>query len=156
MHETSDVLKRSKFSNILSYLIYITGENQAMVESCDSAIDESYETFFDNIESMYSNADRQDNNLFRYYIKVCLRPWRYLFWSRNAGGVSTIQRIDWKLWTPWRQRHYCHFGKEKQSLDTDHEASSALDSFCMHRLNTALEESIQKDKSYQKKDEEIH
>ena len=74
MHETSDVLKRSKFSNILSYLIYITGENQAMVESCDSAIDESYENSFDNIESMYSNADRQDNNLFRYYIKVCLRP----------------------------------------------------------------------------------
>lgn len=46
--------------------------------------------------------------------------------------------------------------KRKQPFDTDHEASSVLESFCMHRLDTALEESIREDKSYQKKDEEIH
>ena len=46
--------------------------------------------------------------------------------------------------------------KKKQSLDTEYESSSALESFCMHRMNTALEESIRKDKSYQQKEEEIH
>lgn len=39
MHEINDVLKRSKFSNILSYLIYATGENEALAESYDSAIE---------------------------------------------------------------------------------------------------------------------
>lgn len=64
MHEISDVLKRSKFSNILSYLIYATGENEEMVESYDKTIDESYETFFNNIENLYTDADREDNKLF--------------------------------------------------------------------------------------------
>jgi len=37
--------------------------------------------------------------------------------------------------------------KRKQSLDTEHEGSSALKLFCVHRLNSALEEFIRKDKS---------
>lgn len=63
MYEISDMLKRSKFSNILSYLTYDTGENEEMVESYDCAIDESYETFFNDIENLYTNADREDNIL---------------------------------------------------------------------------------------------
>ncbi len=64
MHEISDILKRSKISNILSYLIYASGENETMVESYDNAIDESYETFFNDIESLYTDAHREDNELF--------------------------------------------------------------------------------------------
>lgn len=61
MHEISDVWKRSKFNNILSYLIYVTGENEAMVESYDNTIDESYETLFNDIENLYMDDDREDN-----------------------------------------------------------------------------------------------
>ena len=36
--------------------------------------------------------------------------------------------------------------KRKQSLETEYESSSVLETFCMYRLNTELEESIRKDK----------
>lgn len=154
MYEISDVLKRSKFSNILSYLIYGTGEDAEMVESYDCAIDESYETFFDNIENLYSDADRQDNKLFDIISEfACVHDDIYL----EVGML-----VGFQLYKGLTEK-YEHADKDitailekrKQPFDTEHETSSALESFCMHRLNTALEESIRKDKSYQKKDEEI-
>lgn len=156
MREISDVLKRSKFSNILSYLIYATGENEALVESYDSAIDESYETIFDNIESMFSDADREDNNLFDIISEfACVHDDIYF----EAGML-----VGFQLYKELTEKYEQHADKDitailekkKQSLDTEYEASSALESFCMHRMNTALEESIRKDKSYQQKEEEIH
>lgn len=156
MHEISDVLKRSKFSNILSYLIYATGENEAMVESYDNTIDESYETFFKDIENLYTDADREDNNLFDIISEfACVHDDIYF----EAGML-----VGFQLYKELNDRFEHHADKDitailekrKQLFNTDHEASSALESFCMHRMNTALEESIRKDKSYQKKDEEIH
>ena len=70
MHEISDLLKRSKFNNVLSYLTYTTKENEAMVENYDSAIDESYETFFADIEKLYTDANREDNKLFDRKITI--------------------------------------------------------------------------------------
>ncbi|MGO1043231.1 hypothetical protein ACTPEO_10890 [Clostridioides difficile] len=156
MHEISDVLKRSKFSNILSYLIYATGENEAMVENYDSVIDESYETFFDDIESLYTDTNRKDNKLFDIISEfACVHDDIYF----EAGMI-----VGFQLNKELTEKYEHHADKDitailekrKQPLDTDHEASSALESFCMHRLNTALEESIRKDKNYQKKDKEIH
>lgn len=156
MHEISDVLKRSKFSNILSYLIYATGEDDTMVESYDSAIDESYETFFDDIESMFSDADRENNKLFDIISEfACVHDDIYF----EAGML-----VGFQLYKELTEKYEHHADKDisailekrKQPFDTDHEASSVLESFCMHRLDTALEESIREDKSYQKKDEEIH
>lgn len=155
MHEISDVLKRSKFSNILSYLIYATGENEAMVESYDNTIDESYETFFKDIENLYTDADREDNKLFDIISEfACIHDEIYF----EAGML-----VGFQLYKELNEKYERHADKDisailekrKQSLVTEYEASSALESFCMHRLNTALEESIRKDKSYQKKDEEI-
>lgn len=158
MHEISDVLKRSKFSNILSYLIYATGEDDTMIESYDSAIDESYETFFDDIESMFSDADREDNKLFDIISEfACVHDDIYF----EAGML-----VGFQLYKELNEKYEHHADKDitavlqkrKQPFATDHEASSSsvLESFCMHRLNTALEESLRKDKSYQKKEEEIH
>lgn len=155
MHEISDVLKRSKFSNILSYLTYGTGENEEMVESYDCAIDESYETFFNDIENLYTDADREDNKLFDIITEfACIHDDIYF----EAGML-----VGFQLYKELTEKYEYHADKDiiailekrKQPLDTEHEAKSALESFCMHRLNTALEESIRKDKSYQKKDEEI-
>lgn len=155
MYEISDVLKRSKFSNILSYLIYGTGEDAEMVESYDCAIDKSYETFFNDIENLYTDADREDNKLFDIITEfACIHDDIYF----EAGML-----VGFQLYKELTEKYEYHadkditaiLGKRKQPLDTEHETSSALESFCMHRLNTALEESIRKDKSYQKKDEEI-
>lgn len=155
MYEISDMLKRSKFSNILSYLIYGTGEDEEMVESYDCAIDESYETFFNEIENLYTDADREDNKLFDIITEfACIHDDIYF----EAGML-----VGFQLYKELTEKYEYHadkditaiLGKRKQTLDTEHETSSALESFCMHRLNTALEESIRKDKSYQKKDEEI-
>lgn len=156
MHEISDVLKRSKFSNILSYLIYATGENEAMVESYDNTIDESYETFFKDIENLYTDADREDNKLFDIISEfACIHDDIY-FEAGMLVGFQLYKELD------DRYEHHADkdisviLEKRKQSLDTEYETSSVLESFCMHRLNTALEESIRKDKSYQQKEEEIH
>lgn len=155
MYEISDMLKRSKFSNILSYLTYGTGENEEMVESYDCAIDESYETLFNDIENLYTDADREDNKLFDIITEfACIHDDIYF----EAGML-----VGFQLYKELTEKYEYHADKDitailekrKQPLDTEHEASSALESFCMHRLNTALEESIRKDKSYQKKDEEI-
>lgn len=155
MYEISDMLKRSKFSNILSYLTYGTGEDEEMVESYDCAIDESYETFFNDIENLYTDADREDNKLFDIITEfACIHDDIYF----EAGML-----VGFQLYKELTEKYEYHadkditaiLGKRKQPLDTEHETSSALESFCMHRLNTALEESIRKDKSYQKKDEEI-
>lgn len=65
MHEISDLLKRSKFSNLLPHLAYGTGDNETRIESYDSAIiDEFYKTFFADIEKLYTDADKEDNILF--------------------------------------------------------------------------------------------
>lgn len=155
MYEISDMLKRSKFSNILSYLTYGTGEDEEMVESYDCAIDESYVTFFNDIENLYTDADREDNKLFDIITEfACIHDDIYF----EAGML-----VGFQLYKELTEKYEYHadkyitaiLGKRKQPLDTEHETSSALESFCMHRLNTALEESIRKDKSYQKKDEEI-
>lgn len=156
MHEISDVLKRSKFNNILSYLIYATGENEEMVESYDNTINESYETFFDNIENLYTGADREDNKLFDIISEfACIHDDIYF----EAGML-----VGFQLYKELNDRYEHHADKDisailekkKQPFDTEYETSSALESFCMHRMNTALEESIRKDKSYQQKEEEIH
>lgn len=44
-----------------------------MVESYDNTIDVSYKTFFNDIESLFSDTDREDNKLFDNHIRVCLR-----------------------------------------------------------------------------------
>lgn len=45
MYKISDVMNRSEFSNILTYLKYdAIGENEALIESYDCAIGESCET----------------------------------------------------------------------------------------------------------------
>lgn len=156
MHEISDVLKRGKINNILSYLIYATGENEAVVESYDSAIDESYETFFADIESLYTDAHREDNELFDIISEfACVHDDIYF----EAGML-----VGFQLYKELTEKYEHHADKDiiailekrKQPHDTDHEASSALESFCTHRLNTALEESLRKDKSYQQKEDKIH
>lgn len=156
MHEISDILKRSKISNILSYLIYASGENETMVESYDNAIDESYETFFNDIESLYTDAHREDNELFDIISEfACVHDDIYF----EAGML-----VGFHLYKELTEKYEHHADKDiiailekrKQPLDTDHESSFTLESFCMHRLNTALEESLRKDKSYQQKEEEIH
>lgn len=156
MHEISDVLKRSKFSNILSYLIYATGENEALVENYDSMIDESYETFFDNIESLYTDADREDNKLFDIISEfACVHDDIYF----EAGML-----VGFRLYKELTEKYEHHADKDitailekrKQPVNTDYETNSVLESFCMHRLNTALEETIRNNKNYQEKEEEIH
>lgn len=155
MHEISDMLKRSKFSNILSYLTYGTGEDEEMVESYDCAIDESYETFFDNIENLYTDADREDNKLFDIITEfACIHDDIY-FEAGMLVGFQLYKELTGKYEYHADKDITAILEKRKQPLDTEHEASSALESFCMHRLNTVLEESIRRDKSYQKKDEEI-
>lgn len=138
MHEISDVLKRGKISNILSYLIFATGENEAMVESYDSAIDESYETFFADIESLYTDARREDNKPFDIISEfACVHDDIYF----EAGML-----VGFQLYKELTEKHEHHADKDisailerrKQPLDTDHESCSTLESFCMHRLNTAL------------------
>lgn len=156
MHEISDVLKRSKFSNILSYLIYATGENEALIENYDRTIDESYETFFNDIETLYTDADREDNKLFDIISEfACVHDDIYF----EAGML-----VGFQLYKELNEKYEHHADKDitailekrKQPVNTDYATNSVLESFCMHRLNTALEENIRNDKNYQKKEEEIH
>ncbi|MFQ4260635.1 hypothetical protein HGQ82_07000 [Clostridioides difficile] len=156
MHEISDVLKRGKINNILSYLIYATGENEAMVESYDSAIDESYETFFDDIESLYTDAHREDNELFDIISEfACVHDDIY-FEAGMLVGFQLYKELSKKYEHHADKDIVAILEKRKQLHATDYEVSSALESFCTHRLNTALEESLRKDKSYQQKEDKIH
>lgn len=156
MHEISDLLKRSKFNNVLSYLTYTTKENEAMVENYDSAIDESYETFFADIEKLYTDANREDNKLFDIISEFARVHDDIYFETGMLVGFQLYKELVEKYEHLMDKGITTILEKRKQPLNTYHEASSALESFCMHRLDTVLEESMRKDKSYQKKDEEIH
>lgn len=151
MYEISDVLKRSKFSNILSYLTCGTGENEAMAESYDCVINKSYQIFFADIEKLYTGADREDNELFDIISEfACIHDGIY-FESGMIVGFQLYKELTEKYEHHAAKDITAILEKRKQLLDTDHEASSALELFCMQRLNTTLEKSIRKGKSYQKK-----
>lgn len=127
-----------------------------MVESYDNTIDESYETFFKNIENLYTDDDREDNKLFDIISEfACIHDDIY-FEAGMLVGIQLYKELDDRYEYHADKDITAILKKKKQSLVTEYEASSALESFCMHRLNTALEESIRKDKSYQQKEEEIH
>ncbi|MDE6761866.1 MAG: hypothetical protein K2J90_14500 [Lachnospiraceae bacterium] len=127
-----------------------------MIESYDSAIDESYETFFSDIEKLYTDATREDNKLFDIISEFACVHDNIYFEAGILVGFQLYKELVEKYEHHMNKDIATILGKRKQPLNTYHEASSALESFCMHRLNTALEESIRKDKIYQKKDEEIH
>ncbi len=156
MREISQMLKRSRFTNILSYLEYATGENETMIENYDSAIDESYETFFAGMEKLYMDVDREDSRLLDIISEFARVHDDIYFEAGILVGFQLYRELAEKY-----ERHVDHdvpaiLEKRKPPLDTEHVTNSVLESFCIHRLNTALEESISKDKGYQKKEDEIH
>ena len=156
MNEISDILKRSKFSNLMSYLIYGVGENGKIIENYDSSIDESYETFFTEIETLYSDADREDDRLFDIISEfACVHDDIYF----EAGILVGCQLYKEMVGSyEYHANEIADILKRKKSShdDTEYESHSILESFCLHRLDTALEESIRNDKDYQKKDSEVH
>lgn len=64
MCELDSILKRSNLINLMSYLIYDVGSNGETIDNYKQRLKESYETIFSELERLYSEADRQDDNLF--------------------------------------------------------------------------------------------
>lgn len=93
MKEISELLKRSNFSNILFYLLYASGEDETLPESCDRAIEESYEAFFTAIEELYPGADR-DNELFDILAKFSGTQNTVYFEAGVAAGFQLYKELD--------------------------------------------------------------
>ncbi|MDB3084800.1 hypothetical protein C4097_09600 [Clostridioides difficile] len=64
MCESNSILKRSKFENFMAYLIREIGDNENVLDNYDMLIEKSFDTFFNKLEELYSEASRNDNKLF--------------------------------------------------------------------------------------------
>lgn len=154
MNKINDILKRSKFSNILTYLIYATVENETMRKKYDSTIDESYETFFTDMENLYHIPPRKDKKLFDIITKfACVHDDVY-FEAGMLAGIQLYKELTEKH-EPISKDIITILETRKPSVSTEYMRNSALESVCIHRLSTALEESLRNDTDYQKKEEEI-
>lgn len=59
----SDVLKHSRFVDIMTYLICETEGKEKAMADYENKIQQSYEIFFTDIERLYSEANRKDDRL---------------------------------------------------------------------------------------------
>lgn len=155
MHAINNILKRSRFNNILSFLTYATGDNETVIESYESAIDESYKIFFTGIENLYTDANRDDKILFDIISKFARTHDDIYFETGMLVGFQLYRDLVEKHEYLVEKDITAILEKRKSSFDTKQETST-LESFCRHRLSTALVDTLKKDKNYQKKDEDAH
>lgn len=64
MDELLYLLKKVKTENLVSYLIYDEDSTEETIESYGQKVKDSYDALFTRLESLYDDADRNDNQLF--------------------------------------------------------------------------------------------
>ncbi|WP_052446877.1 hypothetical protein [Candidatus Soleaferrea massiliensis] len=151
----NSIFKRSKFKNLMSYIINEIGEDGENIEDYSRAIDQSYEDFFTNLEKLYPKADRNDNRLFDVVTDFSIIHDDIYF---KAGALTGFQ-----LYKEFEEHYKNHKDSDIPSLlkkqeDTNNEqqkqkTDSILDAFQTFRLDTAFETSIKDNENYQKLNE---
>ncbi len=158
MCELNDMLKRGNLSNLISYLIYDVGSNGETIDNYEKRLEESYETIFSELERLYSEADRQDDNLFDLVVDFATIHDDIYFETGVLVGFQLYKGLDEGYRSHTRGDIQAvlekHVNMEKTKKASEKEF--LLEQFFEMRADTALEESVRKDMKCQKANAEIH
>lgn len=158
MGELNSILKRSKFENLMAYLISEVGDNAEILDSFDDIISQSYETFFNELESLYKEANRNDDNLFDIVSTFTYIHDDVYFEAGMIVGFQLYKGFDTQYQNHkdtdipalLRKQLFTKQGKRK-SMELD----TMLEAIQGHRIETALEETIRNNEAYLKLEETI-
>lgn len=64
MCQLTEMLRRAKVDELISYLIYDTGANSEMAENYEQMINDSFIHFFEKLESLFPEVDREEDEVF--------------------------------------------------------------------------------------------
>ena len=94
MSELEEILKNASLGNLISYLIYEAESQGEILENCEEKIEDSYEKIFSGLESMYEEADRDDDQLFSVILDFASVHDDVYFEAGVLIGVQLIKNLE--------------------------------------------------------------
>lgn len=64
MGELTEIFEKIKLENFITYLLCGADSNKGEIENYEQILKESYNIFFDKLENMYPETNRNDDKLF--------------------------------------------------------------------------------------------
>lgn len=158
MGELNSILKRSKFENLMAYLISEVGDNGEVLNNYDDIISKSYDTFFDKMENLYAEANRHDGNLFDIVSTLTYIHDDVYFEAGMIIGFQLYKGFDNQyenhkdtdIPTLLKNKFYVK-NRKQQNIDLD----TMLEAIQCHRIEHALEDTLRNDEAFQKQEESI-
>ncbi len=143
MDKIKEIIKRSEFSNILSYLIYGSEGSGYFGKDSDQVLRQSYDSFCDSMEQISSDVNRSDKH-FSNAVNELLEIHDNVYFETGVKiGVHLSKELE--------QTFSQLISEDSKTPNTE----SVLSSLAEYRMGTTLEAELRKDTEYQKSCEEV-
>lgn len=155
MSELTEILKKVNLENLMPYLIYGTDSSREIFDNYEEKIESSFDELFEKLESLYENADREDNRLFDAIGDFALIHDDVYFEAGFLTGVQLSKCLE--------QSYKKHGAgdiesilKKSNHLKREDTQKTVMQQFIQNRMDHTLEETLKADKTYQKASGENH
>lgn len=133
-------------------MIYDSGTDEKVITDYDRKMEQSYDTFFIDLERLYPKADRTNNALFDAVVRfACIHDDTY-FETGVLTGFRLYKEMDIGYKSHAKMDLLHILNNQTHIPNKTCEENSVLKELCMCRMESELEERIRQDKKYQKKD----
>lgn len=142
MSELTEMLEKIRLESLMGFLIYGTDSGRKKFEDYEKEIEKSYDEIYGKLEYLYSEADRKDDKLVGIIIDFATLHDNIYFEAGVLVGFQLFRNLE--------QEYYKHGENSILNIVSDtKKQKTVLEEMTEYRMDTALEETLKKDKKYQ-------
>ena len=149
MLESKTIFGKDKTENLLLRLIYNADSLKEIFETGEEKIEKSFEKFYEELESLYDGASRNDNRLFDSITEFVMVHDNVYFDAGFWAGVQLMKKLECP-YEGWRKEDRVEILKRSGNIRNKSSENSVMRQFIQTRMDTGLEETLRKDREYQK------
>lgn len=149
MLESKTIFGKDKMENLLLRLIYNADSLKGIFENSEEKIEKSFEKFYEELENLYDEVNKNDNRLFDVITDFIVIHDNVYFDAGFWAGVQLMKKLECP-YEGWGKEDREEILKRSGHIRNKSSENSVMRQFIQTRMDTGLEETLRKDREYQK------
>lgn len=154
MSELTEIIRKVNLKNIISYLLYDAGASMENLESCGEKIEKSFDEFFDKLERLYSETDRNNDQLFEIVSEFALLHDNVYFETGIIIGFELYKTLE-RSYENHKEGEIEKILQISNNLEQEKADMGIMRKIVQERMDTALEDSLKEDREFKELNENI-